>query len=405
MKFHSPAAWQPAYRPRRRFIVFLAAPLIALLAACGGQSSSERLARDDAKYALEVLDRAPEHGFAPGSFHVAALHQAVDRRDPKASAMLRAAVIEYAKAQHGLAIPAKARPAAWGMRPAPYDAAADLQAALTAKRFRAWLDAQPPASPLYRTLQQSYVATLAQAQTPQGAAAAATLRANLERLRWLPREEPATRVDVNIASATLIYVVDGQPRLTMRTASGKPGDETPMLTSTIDHIVLNPPWNVPEGIAADELIPKGPDYLASHGFVTKDDGHLMQEPGPESALGLVKFDFDNPYAVYLHDTPSKAAFDRAGRAVSHGCVRLERALDLANLLLGTQPGWSPQRISDTIATRETTTVKLSRPVPVRLMYLTAVPSGGGVVLQPDVYGWDAQVLRLLDRYAGPGARA
>ncbi|HLZ75791.1 L,D-transpeptidase family protein [Phenylobacterium sp.] len=402
----------PAHSPLLSAI--LAASAVLALSACAPHSAAVRLAREDAVYATQVLDRAPQQGFAPGSFHIGEIHAAEARRDPAASALLREGVIEYARAQHGLSLPARARPAAWGEAPAPYDAAAELDAALARRQFRAWLDAQPPPSPIYHDLQQAYAAILAhpQATQPQatqpaaaqaGAVTPALLRANLERLRWLPREEPATRVDVNIASATLIYVVDGQAKLTMRTASGKPGDETPMLTSKIDSIVLNPPWNVPANIAAAELMPKGEDYLAAHGFVASETGGLVQNPGPESALGLVKFDFANPYSVYLHDTPSKAAFDKAGRAVSHGCVRLERAMDLANLLLAQEPGWSPQRVADTVATQQTTTVKLHAPVAVRLLYLTAVPSGGRIAVLPDVYGWDAALLRLMDQ--GAGAKA
>src|SRR6185312_4127353 len=102
------------------------------------------------------------------------------------------------RAQHGLTIPAKARPAAWGDGPKPYDAAAELDAALTNQSSPRWLDSQPPPAPLYRQLQAAYAATLTQPPTPQTAAFQATLRANLERLRWLPREEPPpTRVDVN----------------------------------------------------------------------------------------------------------------------------------------------------------------------------------------------------------------
>lgn len=382
----------------------LTAPAALGLEACAPRSAAAKLAQADASYAIAVLDRAPEQGFAPGSFHIREIHAAQARRDPAASGLLRAGVIEYARAQHGLSLPARSRPAAWGEAPPPYDAAAELDAALARGQFRPWLDSQPPPSPLYRALQQAYAAALAGPQAgASGAVTPALLRANLERLRWLPREEPATRVDVNIASATLIYVVDGQPKLTMRTASGKPGDETPMLTSKIDAIVLDPPWNVPEAIAANELTPKGPEYLAEHGFVTNDAGRLVQQPGPGSALGLVKFEFANPYAVYLHDTPSKAAFDKAGRAVSHGCVRLERAMDLANLLLANEPGWSPERVADVVASQQTTTVKLHTPVPVRLLYMTAVPSAGGIAVLPDIYGWDADLLTRLDRGAGEPA--
>jgi murein L,D-transpeptidase YcbB/YkuD len=380
---------------RRLGATLVASALVVGLAACTDASSPNHLAREDARYALEVLDRATQQGFAPGSFHVRELHQAVDRHDRNASALLRTALLEYARAEHGLAIPAKARPAAWGEGAPKYDPAPELDAALQQHRFKAWIDGLPPQSALYRALQQGYAASLNQPAADP--AALTTLRANLERLRWLPRDEPATRVDVNIASATMIYVEGGQPRLTMKTASGKPGDETPMLTSKIDHIVLNPPWNVPDGIANDEIRPKGEDYLARNNFVTDEGGHLKQLPGPGSALGLVKFDFDNPFSVYLHDTPSKGAFDKGVRAVSHGCVRLERAIDLANILLGAE-GWSPQKVQEVIASGETTTVKLSRPTAVRLMYLTAVPDATGrIVYQPDLYGWDAPVVQLLDR--------
>ena len=386
--------------PRRRALALLLAPLVLPQVACSPRPAGRRLAQADADLALKVLDRAPEHGFPSGAFQVREIHAAVARKDPQASALLRAGVIASARAQHGLTLPAKARPAAWGEGPPPYDAAAELDAALANRNVPQWLAALPPPDPLYAQLQGAYAASLAQPPSPFQA----TLRANLERLRWLPRQAPApTRVDVNIASATLIYLVDGQPQLTMRTACGKPGDETPTLTSQIDDIVLNPPWNVPAGIANDELLPKGEDYLASHGFTTRDDGGLMQQPGPDSALGLVKFDFPNPYAVYLHDTPSKGAFDRSQRAVSHGCVRLERAMDLANLILGREAGWSPQRVADVVAAGQTTTVKLRSPVPVRLLYLTAVPQGTSqgqtLVPVPDLYGWDAELLQRLDRAA------
>lgn len=385
---------------KRHALALLLAPLVAPQAACSPQPTARRLAQADADHALKVLDRAPEHGFPAGAFQVREIHAANARKDPQASALLRDGVIAYARAQHGLTIPAKERPAAWGDHPRPYDAAAELDAALTNRTFPQWLDGQPPQAPLYRQLQAAYAASLTQPQTPQTAGLQATLRANLERLRWLPREAPPpTRVDVNIASATLIYLVDGQPQLTMRTACGKPGDETPMLTSAIDDIVLNPPWNVPAEIANAELLPKGDDYLQSHGFETKDGGGLVQQPGPDSALGLVKFDFPNRYSVYLHDTPSKGAFDRNQRAVSHGCVRLERALDLANLILGREAGWSPERIQDTLATRQTTTVKLHAPVPVRLLYLTVVPQPQGLVPVPDIYAWDPDLLQRLDRAA------
>jgi murein L,D-transpeptidase YcbB/YkuD len=229
---------------------------------------------------------------------------------------------------------------------------------------------------------------------------AAQIRANLERLRWLPREQPATRVDVNTAAATMAYYKDGALVTQMLAASGKPGDETPMLASRIDGIMLNPAWHVPDQIAEKEILPKGEAYLQEKGFAMKD-GQLVQQAGPDAALGLVKFEFDNPYAVYLHDTPSKAAFTRTSRAVSHGCVRLAQAVDFAKLLLSQEQGWSPERVDQTLASGETLHVKLAHTTPVRLIYLTAVAENGRVSFRPDIYGWDRTLLQLLDNPPAP----
>ncbi|MFL5296408.1 MAG: murein L,D-transpeptidase [Phenylobacterium sp.] len=459
----------------------LATAAVMALSACDKPPPPGAVGGGDVDYALQVLAAAPQEGFAPDAFgarRIADLGRDSGQRAARDQA-LHAAVIAYARAEHGLSIPAKAMPQDWGLRPPPYDAEADLQQALAQHRFKEWLAALPPATPAYRALRQAYGAylkiaaaggwqplapgpalhvgargpavdalrarlamedsSLAPAQPgtafdptladalarfqashklqPTGVLDRATLeelnvpaqaragqiRANLERLRWLPREEPPTRVDVNTAAGLFDYYENGRPVLHMLAASGKPGDESPMLASAIDAIVINPPWNVPQNIAQDELLPKGGDYLASHGFQTVSDGaggtRLQQKPGAESALGLVKFEFKNPYSVYLHDTPSKAAFNRTDRAVSHGCVRLEKAVDFARLLL-TENGWPPEKLDQAIASGETQSVPLHRKVPVRLIYLTAYPQGNGVGFAPDIYGWDAQLLQLLDGAAG-----
>lgn len=236
--------------------------------------------------------------------------------------------------------------------------------------------------------------TLAALNVP-AMARAAQIRANLERRRWAPRDEPATRIEVNSAGQTFDLWIDGQPAMHMLTAAGKPGDETPILASKIHTVVFNPTWNVPTEIAQNELLPKGSEYLQAHNF-TQEGDKLVQQPGPDNALGRVKFLFDNPYAVYLHDTPSKAAFDQAQRSVSHGCVRLEKALDLARLLLNRIDGWDPSKVDEALASRDTQSVALKQPVPVRIYYWTAWIAGDHVSFRDDIYGWDEETLQKLD---------
>ncbi|MFZ5669466.1 MAG: L,D-transpeptidase family protein [Pseudomonadota bacterium] len=225
--------------------------------------------------------------------------------------------------------------------------------------------------------------------------------ANMERWRWLPTAMPADRVQVNVAAGVLTYFKADQATLSMRAVTGKPGGgETPLLSSQIHSVVLNPPWNVPAGIAARELIPRGRAYLASAGFRFLPGGGLQQAPGPGSALGLIKFDFDNPYAVYLHDTPSKGGFARYTRLASHGCVRLEKPLALAREIMAGDPFWTPEQIDATIAGGKTTRAPVARPVAVFLLYWTAyVTPDGQVNFRQDPYGWDTL---LIQRIAAQG---
>ncbi|MGC1303066.1 MAG: L,D-transpeptidase family protein [Caulobacteraceae bacterium] len=436
----------------------------------------------DATLALETLKHAPDHGFPAQRFRTEEIEQrlgssaASDRT--QGQQLLRAAVLDYARAQHGLTIPVGALPRAWNQRPSHYDAGAELNTALRAGTIQAWLDGLPPQTPEYRALQTAYVAAMQDhpdrarprveaapmdldeqdarttalrkrlaLEDPELADAdadaavdqalidalrayqthhhlggtgildeptverlntpvmgkAARLRVNMERLRWLPRPEPARRIDVNTASAELTYFRDGEVSTHMLAVSGKLGDETPIVSSAIDSIVLNPPWYVPTDIARREILPKGAAYMQSRHFVWRG-GRVIQQPGPKAALGLVKFDFPNPYAVYLHDTPSKASFNLTQRTASHGCVRLQHAVELARVLAAEEPGLSAERVDKILSSGRTVRLKLASPVPVRLMYLTAEPKGDEIAYLPDVYGWDARLLALLDRYSAPRRR-
>jgi murein L,D-transpeptidase YcbB/YkuD len=225
----------------------------------------------------------------------------------------------------------------------------------------------------------------------------AQIDANLERWRWLPRRLPPDRLDVDTGAAVATLYMADSPILKMRAIVGDPGHKTPMFTSQIEAVVFNPPWNVPASIASKEILPKAardPGYLARNRFVRTPEG-LRQQPGPANALGQLKFDLRSPFGVYLHDTPGRAAFSRRARALSHGCMRLEKPRELAALLLGGQ-GWSRDLIDQTIAGGATTRVSIRRPLPLFVIYRTAsVDAYGWATFGRDQYGWDRKLLSAL----------
>ena len=232
------------------------------------------------------------------------------------------------------------------------------------------------------------------------------IMANMERWRWMPRELPVNRVQVNIAAAVLTVFEGDVPVASMRAVTGSPANATPMLTSNIHSIVLNPPWNVPASIAKRELWPKGRAALLREGYKivgTPATGERIVQPaGPNAALGLLKFDFDNPFAVYLHDTPARAKFASYDRLASHGCIRLEKPVPLAELMVKDDPKLSGQ-VQTLIATGKTQRVQLPTKVAVYLLYWTAFSSANGTMnFRSDPYGWDKL---LATKLAAAGKRA
>ncbi|WP_081987934.1 L,D-transpeptidase family protein [Sphingomonas sp. 37zxx] len=229
------------------------------------------------------------------------------------------------------------------------------------------------------------------------------IMANMERWRWLPHELPKNRIQVNIAAAVLTVFEGDSPVMSMKAVTGKPGGgETPMLASTIHSVVLNPPWNVPSSIANRELFPKGNAYLKANNFRIIGEGpnrRLQQASGDSSALGRFKFDFDNAFAVYLHDTPAQAGFSRFDRLASHGCIRLEKPAELAKLLLRDVPEWSEAAIDEQVTTTtKTVRARLNTPVEVYLLYWTAFASANGQMsFRADPYNWDTVLADKIER--------
>jgi L,D-transpeptidase YcbB len=249
----------------------------------------------------------------------------------------------------------------------------------------------------------------------------AQIELNLERWRWLPRDLGSRYILVNIPEYRLEVWEGNRVPLAMRVVVGKRDTPTPIFNDRMSYIVLSPYWYVPPTIAEGETLPslmRDPTFLERTNMEVLDaKGNVIdpaaidldnptqyrfrQRPGVENSLGLVKFMFPNEHNVYLHDTPADSLFARASRSFSHGCVRLEQPLALAEYVLGDQRGWTRERIESAMHAYEERTVKLREPLPVYLGYWTArVRQDGSVQFREDVYGIDRrQSARLSERLA------
>ena len=217
---------------------------------------------------------------------------------------------------------------------------------------------------------------------------------NLERRRWLKRDVAPERIEVNTAAAIMVYWKDGRPVHSNRVVVGSPENQTPSLEKPFASVVANPPWYVPAGIARNEILPKGPAYLAARNMYVQN-GQVIQRAGPTAALGYVKFELRDSYAIFLHDTPAKEAFNLATRQRSHGCVRVQGAVEFARLLLSPDPERLGQ-FDDAQISRVTQRIQTGREIGVRLLYWTAFVDGQArVAFREDVYSRDARLAEAL----------
>jgi murein L,D-transpeptidase YcbB/YkuD len=243
---------------------------------------------------------------------------------------------------------------------------------------------------------------------------------SMERWRWMPPELGRNHLIVNIAGFELRRFANGKLEERMNVVVGRPYNKTPVFSDAVRYLEFNPYWNVPTGIAIKEELPKlksNPAARAAAGFEAVRGStvypltsinwsqygpgnfpfQLRQRPGPNNALGRVKFMFPNQFDVYLHDTPARSLFDKAERAFSHGCIRLSRPLDLAVqvLAVGGVPGWDMARINAVVATQQRTVVNLVEPIPIHITYFTAWVDQGIPNFRADIYGQDEKLAAAL----------
>jgi len=247
------------------------------------------------------------------------------------------------------------------------------------------------------------------------------IRVNLERFRWVTHNLSENYIIVNIARYRAYVVKKSERVFDTNVQVGTDVNKTPVFKSRLQYIEFNPTWTVPRSITVKEMIPKmkkDHKYLSDRNMVLIDGSGkivpmssvnfnaisannfpytIRQEPGPGNALGEVKFIFPNKYAVYLHDTPSKYLFGKAKRSFSHGCIRTQNPLDLAEVLLKGST-WDKQKIRETLDSKKTTRALFDEPLDVLLLYWTAgLYQQKSVFFYPDIYERDAQILMKLDR--------
>ena len=242
---------------------------------------------------------------------------------------------------------------------------------------------------------------------------AGVLALNIQRLRLLP-SDLSTGIMVNIPAYSLVYYQNGNKVLASRVIVGRPDRKTPMMSSALNNVVVNPPWNVPPTLARKDILPKlwnDPGYLERHGYTvmrgwnskeTIDPWQVdwatitasnlpfrfQQAPGARNSLGRYKFNMPSSDAIYLHDTPNHNLFQKDTRALSSGCVRVNKASELANMLLQ-DAGWNDSRISDALKQGDTRYVNIRQNIPVNLYYLTAfVGPDGRTQYRTDIYNYD-----------------
>ncbi|HBC5671674.1 TPA: L,D-transpeptidase [Citrobacter koseri] len=299
--------------------------------------------------------------------------------------------------------PAAVKPVARQSTPA-VRAAYDRELVDAVKRFQTWqgLGADGAVGPATREWLNV---------TP--AQRAGVLALNIQRLRLLPGEL-STGIMVNIPAYSLVYYQNGNQVLASRVIVGRPDRKTPMMSSALNNVVVNPPWNVPPTLARKDILPKvwnDPGYLERHGYTVMRGWNsketinpwqvdwstitpsnlpfrFQQAPGAHNSLGRYKFNMPSSDAIYLHDTPNHNLFQKDTRALSSGCVRVNKASELANMLLQ-DAGWNDTRISDALKQGDTRYVNIRQNIPVNLYYLTAfVGADGRTQYRTDIYNYD-----------------
>ena len=353
-----------------------------------------------ARELLSYIERIDQEGLDPASYAPDRLREALAGGDPAAlSSLANQTFLRLATDLSGGRVRGDDR-VDWHMPDSSLDA--NRQQLMLSQAAQGGvgplLDGLLPTHPQYVGLR----AALAQT-APEDSARRELIRANMERWRWMPRDLGSRHIIVNVPAFTAALVENGRVLARHRAVVGKRTTPTPQLSTRAVAVTLNPWWNVPQSIVAEMG-----GRVAGFDVRRTEAGTLIvrQPPGPRNALGRVKIEMPNQYAIYLHDTPAQALFSRPVRAFSHGCIRTQGIRDLAARLLEPTGQWDRAQIDQAIATGDNQSVSLAQPIPVYIAYFTAAATtDGNVVTYADIYGRDAPVRQALNRTASSTAVA
>jgi murein L,D-transpeptidase YcbB/YkuD len=263
-----------------------------------------------------------------------------------------------------------------------------LDAALAQHRVGDSLRGLLPTHPQYGALRTALA-------EPANVSEVNTIRLNMDRWRWLPRDLGGRYIIVNVPAYTATLVDNGVAVSRHKAVAGAIKTPTPQLSAMATGVILNPWWEVPTSISKEVAGKRG--FVAVRDPKTGKPQRWRQPPGPSNALGQMKFVMPNPYAIYLHDTNAKSRFNSQVRAFSHGCVRTDKIGDLARLLLAEDGGtWDSTKVSDTLASKKTQQASFVKPLPIYIVYFTAAAAlDGSIVRYDDVYKRDGTVVAAL----------
>lgn len=396
-----------------------------------------------ARQATAEIAKSDDWGLKASEFELPAESEGALADDARSEVEIKLslAVLKYARYARGGRLDPSSVSRKFDQKPVVFDPKSVLAAVAASPEADAYLRGLHPKHPQFERLRQALLtARKAKAETAPGEggggtankgeakspASIAQLLSNMERWRWMPPELGRFYVWDSIPEQTTSVIEDGKVLMSEKIVVGKLSSPTPIFSADMLFVIFHPSWGVPPGMKQHELLPKLQDtgggwfsskplasaVLKAHGLRATRGGapvdpdavdwskvdissfHFEQPPGPTNVLGSVKFRFPNRHDVYMHDTPERHLFGGAVRAFSHGCMRVQNPMHLAEVLLAHDKGWSPGEVKD--AQRRGGEIKLSTPIPVHVTYFTVtVDDDGKLQTRPDLYGLDSRTIAAL----------